>query len=177
MDAESKEPLPAVSIRYLSSRYGTSSDRQGKFVLSAKGMYTRVIFTYEGYDSVTRTIVANQKNELQIHLHISQTNLKDVSILSNRRIRYRNKGNPAVELIQQVIEHKMQNGMEHADYVQYKRINLSFFDLHSKLLSNSLFNKYRFMLDTTQIINGQLKTTFPVYISEKFPRIITGRPQ
>jgi hypothetical protein len=169
-DAVSGQPLPSISIRYMSSGYGTSSDKQGKFVLGAPGSYTRVLFSYIGYQSVTKTIKAGQTNELQIRLHSSQTELKEVSILSDRRGHYRNKGNPAVELIQQVIDHKEQNRMEHSDYLQYdqyERIGLSFFDLPSKFIRSRFFNKYKFMLDTTQIINGQPTTTFPVYISEK----------
>lgn len=169
-DAVSGQPLPSISIRYMGSGYGTSSDKQGKFVLGAPGPYIRVLFSYAGYQSVTQTITAGQTNELQISLHSIQTELKEVSILSGRGSRYRNKGNPAVELIQQVIDHKGRNRMEHSDYLQYdqyERISLSFFDLPSKLTRSRFFNKYKFMLDTTQVINGQPKTTLPVYISEK----------
>lgn len=169
-DAVSGQPLPSISVRYMSSRYGTSSDKDGKFALSANGSFTRVIFSYVGYQSVTKTINTGQSNELQIRLHTSETELKEVDIISGKHTRYRNKGNPAVALIQQIIDHKDLNRMESSDYLQYdqyERIGLSFFDLPSKLIRSRFFNKYKFMLDTTQIIDGQVKAAFPVYFSEK----------
>ena len=170
VDDVSGRPLPFIGVNFNGSRYGVSTDRVGRFILSATGSYSRVTFSYMGYQSVTKTIKPGQANELQIRLHSSQTQLKEVSVVSGKKKKYTNKGNPAVELIQQIIDHKEQNRMESADYLQYdqyEKIALSFFHLPPKFINSHFFSKYKFMLDTTQKINGQSETTLPVYFSEK----------
>jgi len=169
----SGQPLPFISISFTGSNYETSSDSKGKFILSAPGLLNSITFSYLGYQAVTKTIKPGQANNLNIRLQSSQTQLKEVVVTSNKSKKYKNKGNPAVELIQQIIDHKAQNRMESADYLQYdqyERIDLSLFHLSSNFINGSFFSKYKFLLDTTQVINGQAQTSLPVYFSEKFYR-------
>lgn len=173
VDGTSNQPLPFISISFNGSHYGTTSDKDGKFSLSARGDYNRVNFSYVGYQPVTKAIAPGKANELSIRLFSSQTQLKEVSISSGKKQRYRNKGNPAVELIQKVIDHKDQNRMESADYVQYdeyERIGLSLFNLSQKLINSRFFSKYKFMLDTASYINDKKQTSLPGYFSEKLSR-------
>ncbi len=167
-DAVSGQPIPFTSIRFTGSAYGASSDKQGRFMLSVPGGFNRVTFSIIGYQSVTRTIKPGRMNELQARLAISQTQLKEVSVKGSKR--YRNKGNPAVELIQEVIDHKEQNRMESSDYLQYdqyERTGLFFSNLSPKLFNNRYLRQYSFMLDSSQKINGKAQTTLPVFFSEK----------
>jgi len=80
--------------------------------LSAQGFFNRVTFSRVGYLTITKIIIPGQVNELNVHLHSSQTQIKEVSVTSGKSKRYRNKGNPAVSLIQQIINHKDENRME-----------------------------------------------------------------
>ncbi|WP_158795588.1 DUF5686 and carboxypeptidase-like regulatory domain-containing protein [Pedobacter sp. L105] len=170
MDAVSGQSLASINISFSDNHIGTRSDAEGSFTLSAPGLFSRVTFSYVGYQSVTKIIKAGQVNELQIRLHGSQNQLKEVAISSGKLKKYKNKGNPAVELIQQVINHKEQNRMQNTDYLQYdlyERIGLSVFDMSPKLLNSHFFSKYKFMLDTASRINGQKQTSLPVYFNEK----------
>ena len=169
-DAANGRPLQSININFNDNNYGSRSNADGDYVLSGTGSFERVTFSHVGFQSVTKTIKPGQVNELQIQLHNSQNQLKEVSISTKNLKRYKNKGNPAVELIQVVINHKPQNRMESSDYLQYdqyERIGLSVFDIPSKLMNTRLFNKYKFLLDTTLKINGQTKTSLPVYLNEK----------
>ena len=169
-DAESGQPLSLINIRFVGSPNGAVSDQQGNFHLSSAGAFNQVSFSDMGYQTVIKTIKAGQDNTLSIPLKKSQTQLKEVKITSGKTKRYRNKGNPAVELIQQVIDHKPQNRMESSDYLQYdqyERIGLSLFSLPHKLINSRFFSKYKFMLDTSTKVNGQTQTSLPVYFSEK----------
>lgn len=141
----------------------------GNFKLTAPGAYTKVIFSTVGYQSLTKTIKAGQVNELQVKLSSSQTSLKEVTVSSGKKQKYRNKNNPAVELIQQVIDHKAQNRMESTNYIQYdqyERINLSFLDIPAKLINNKFFKMYKFMLDTIKT-GDKKQVVLPAYFSEK----------
>jgi hypothetical protein len=168
-DSISGQPLQFISIRFTGGNYGAASDKHGEFNLSAPGTFYHVTFSHIGYQAVTRTIKPGQLNELRVRLQISQNTLKEVSVRSQSK-HYRNKGNPAVELIQQVIDHKDQNRMESSDYLQYdqyERVSLSMFNLPRKIVNGRIFSTYKFMLDTTLQVNGKTETALPVYFSEK----------
>lgn len=172
-DAVSNQPIPAITIVFNDSHYQSRTDENGNFVLSAPGLFSQVTFSYLGYEPVTRTIRPGALNELQIKLHNSQTQLKEVAISSGSHQRYRNKGNPAVELIQQIIDHKPLNRMKSSDYLQYdqyERIGLSVFNIPEALMRRRLFSKYKFLLDTVSRINGKQQTSLPVYFNEKLSR-------
>lgn len=162
--------LPYINVRFTGSNIGVNTDNEGKFNLSAPGLFTHITFSSEGYQQVVKPINSGQHNIINIKLKQSQTQLKEVVINSGKNKRYRNKGNPAVELIQQVINHKSQNRMESTAYMQYdryERIGLSFFNLPPKFVNSHFFSKYKFMLDSSTVINGQTQTSLPVYFNEK----------
>lgn len=169
-DLASGLPLPYINVSFPGTRHGTTTDKSGQFSLSATGVFKQVSFSFMGYEPVLKTIIPGQSNKVSVKLKTSETALNEVNITSNKRIKYSNKDNPAVELIQQVIDHKEQNRMQSADYVQYdeyERIGLSLYNLSKKLINSQFFKKYQFMLDTTAIINNQKQTSLPGYFSEK----------
>jgi len=169
-DQVSGQPLSYINVSFPGTGHGTTTNKSGQFSLSAAGAFKQVSFNFVGYQPVLKAIVPGQVNEVSVKLKTSETQLNEVNITSGKHAKYSNKGNPAVELIQQVIDHKAQNRMESADYVQYdeyERIGLSLFNLSKKLINSSFFRKYQFMLDTTGIINGQKQTSLPGYFSEK----------
>ena len=78
------------------------------------------------------------------------SNLGEVVIRSGKKTKYRNKDNPAVELIRQVIAHKEQNRPESYDYVQYKEYDKMMFSLLNvspTISDKKFFRKYKFLLD------------------------------
>jgi hypothetical protein len=168
-DAQSNHPLAFISVKFNGSKYGTVTDQQGNFYLSAPGDYNRVTFSYLGYQPIIKSVEPGKESVLNVAMSSSQTQLKEVAITSGKKQRYRNKGNPAVELIREVINHKEENRMESADYLQYEqyeRINLSFVDIPSGLINNRFFKMYKFMVDTVQHGNKK-QALLPAYFSEK----------
>ncbi|WP_419700264.1 DUF5686 family protein [Mucilaginibacter sp. NFX135] len=169
-DAVSGAPLPFIRISFTGSSYSTASDNHGNYLLSAPGSFSQVTFSSMGYMPETRKINPGQLNNVSIKLKYAENQLKEVKITSGKKGRYRNKGNPAVELIQQVIDHKERNRMQSSNYLQYdlyERIGLSVFNLSNKFINGRFFSKYKFMLDTTSKVNGHTQTTLPVFFSEK----------
>lgn len=165
VEAAGGEPLGSVTVSLAGSSVGVLTDSLGRFRLSGPGNFTRVAFSCVGYLPVVRAIMPGQVNKLQVLLERSATALAGVTIASAKGQRYRNKGNPAVALIQQVIDHKSENRADAAAYLQYEqyeRMGLSFFNLPQRLVESKFFSKYRFMLDTVQ---GQ--TLLPVLLEEK----------
>jgi hypothetical protein len=169
-DLASGQPLENINVSFPGTPSGTATDKTGHFSLSAPGLFKQVAFSYLGYQQVLKTIFPGRTNEVSVKLRTSETALNEVKVTSSKHLKYRNKGNPAVELIQQVIDHKPLNRMESTEYVQYdeyERISLSLFRMPEKLLASSFFSKYRFMLDTGTVIDGKKQTSLPGYFNEK----------
>jgi len=168
VDAASGAPLELVTVSFEGTSLGVRTDSLGRFKLVGAGNYTRLSFSLVGYRPVIKAVVPGKANKLQVLLARNATELADVTIASKRQ-RYRNKDNPAVALIKQVIDHKPENRAEAAAYLQYEqyeRMGLSFFNLPQKIVESKFFSQYRFMLDTVQ---GQ--TFLPVLLEEKLSDI------
>jgi hypothetical protein len=141
----------------------TRTDSLGRFRLSGAGDFRQVSFSCVGYLPAVKVIVPGQVTKLQVLLERDVAELVGVTISSAKGGRYRNKGNPAVELIQKVITHKGENrAAAYLQYEQYERMGLSLFNLPQKLVESKFFSQYKFMLDTVQ---GQ--TFLPVLLEEK----------
>jgi sugar phosphate isomerase/epimerase len=75
--------------------------------------------------------------------------MKEV-VVKRGRGKYRNKNNPAVELIDKVIENKEKNRISAYDYVQYQhyeKIGLSLANKPEKILKNKLFRSFKFIME------------------------------
>jgi len=62
-----KMPLPAVNIHWEGSQIGTTSDANGKFELFKPGYYSKLIFSFVGYESDT-VLVAEPASGLEVYL-------------------------------------------------------------------------------------------------------------
>jgi hypothetical protein len=170
LDKDTQEPLIGVTIYYSSTQTGTKTDDQGKFSIRQRAPHPELTISYVGYKTIKHSIVVGKTGQIMVLMERSQNDLQEVTISSGKRTRYRNKGNPAVELIQQVINHKSKNKIEDREYLQYdqyERIQFSLTDLSDKFLHRKSFKKYQFLLDTTSLINDKRQTTLPMYMSEK----------
>lgn len=132
----------------------------------------KFVISTSGYQTLTIPIPAETTDRpVTILLSKSYSTLKDVVVSTRRRAKYRNKNNPAVELIRQVIAHKAMNG-PHADdynsYAQYEKTRLLLDRAPKIIVDNKLLKRYHFMFENkdTTIIPG--RTLVPVYIEEVF---------
>jgi hypothetical protein len=165
-----------VSVTFAGSDTGTMTDSLGRYSLSTPGHFLRIIVSTVGYQTLSRTISAGTTNEVNIKLNKARTQLKEVAITAQRTKPYRNKDNPAVELIRRVIAHKDDNRPQSAAYLQYdqyERTALRLTGIPPALVNNFVFRPYRFMLDTA---GGELSAE--VYLSEKrYRRYLRKTPE
>jgi hypothetical protein len=169
-DARTNEVMPGVVVSFEGSGIGGSSNNEGKYKLTTDGKYSRIKVSFIGYKTVFKDIFPGKVQTLNIALTEDRRILSEVIIKSEKRKRYTNKNNPAVELIRQVIGHKEQNRLENfnfAEYQQYERMVFSLSDLSEKFKSKHIFKNYQFLFteqDSTAI-GG--KNLLPVYMEEK----------
>ena len=168
-DKISKQPLQYVSVVFKGGR-GTVTDSVGHFMLRSSGnMGNLVQITYVGYKMVLRTIVPAISQTINIEMETDPKATNNVTVSTNKRAPYRNKNNPAVELIRRVIENKPINRAEHYDYVQYEqyeKMEVSISNVSEKLTKSKLLKNYQFIFENRDTTKVEGKALLPVYLQE-----------
>ncbi len=169
-DAVTKETLPNVSVFFKDTKIGIQTDINGKYTLVSPDPQSEISFNYVGYRTVFKNIMPSATQELDVALVPDSRALDEVVIVGGKKIKYRNKDNPAVELIRQVIAHKEENRIKSyntASFRQYEKMLFSLSNVSDKFKNKRMFRNYQFLFqeqDST-LIGG--KNLLPVYIQEK----------
>ncbi len=173
MDAKTKEKLPFVGVSVPQTTVGTLTDEEGRYKLEVPAPYTTVVFTYLGYRTVTKTILAGQPQALNVPMAASSALLNEVVVKSTKLPRYKNKENPAVALIRKVIENKEQNRPESYNYVEYEKYEkmaFSFSNLSEKFKNRKIFRNYQFLFRKQDSTAAGGVNILPVYLEEKLSK-------
>jgi len=169
-DASTKKPISYVTVVFAGSSIGANTDSHGKFSISTTQTFDHIKITFVGYKDAVLPIVAGKTQIVNVRLFPQAQQLNTVTVKAGKKPKYRNKGNPAVELIRQVIDHKPQNRPTAYDYVQYKeydKIVFSFANVSSTLSDKKFFHKYKFIIDNRDSTSVPGKSLLPVYLDEK----------
>ena len=172
-DAKSGEPLPFVGVSIKGTTIGTTTDVLGNYQLNTSENVNKIQFTFLGYQTLIKEFVVGQTQVIDVNLKEDNKTLDEV-IIKPKKERYRNKDNPAVELIRQVIAHKKQNRMESYDYVQYEeyeKMQMAINNTPESLKKNPLLKKYKFVLDNVDTSRFEGKALLPIYIEENISEI------
>ncbi|MDN3659097.1 DUF5686 family protein [Ferruginibacter paludis] len=167
-DAVTQEPLAFVSVYFQGGNGVTSNDDGSYSISSNNGRYTALVFSYTGYKKITKKIVPG--TEQTINIDLETTNSLSTVVIKAKRGKYRNKNNPAVELIDKVIANKEKNRITAYDYVQYQqyeKLGLSLTNKPEKIMNNRLFKNYKFILENVDTTTLEGKALVPVYLEEK----------
>ncbi len=170
IDAKTKQTLPFVTIGTADGSVGVTSGEDGKYELQSDKPFSKIIVSYVGYQQAELTVTPGQEQVLNIRLVPVSRQLNEVVIKAGKKTRYRNKDNPAVELIRQVIEHREQNRADSYPYVQYKEYDKMMFSLLNvspTLSDKKFFRKYKFLLDNRDSTSVPGKSLLPIYLDEK----------
>ncbi len=168
VDAKTGEPLTGTNVFFKNTTIGAITDNEGKYRIETSNPADKVEFSFLGYESETRSVTKGIVQTININLKQSSISLNMVRVKSEKRT-YKNKNNPAVELIQKVIANKDSNRKEKFDYLQYKqyeKIQFAMSNLTEKFKQKNLVGKFRFLfenIDTTKRIG---KNVLPLYIKE-----------
>jgi hypothetical protein len=170
-------PLPLVNVTIPGTLLGTTTDPNGAYVLEVPAQYRSLTFSYIGYRPETRPVVPGREQVLDVALTEAAQELAEVVVKSGRT-RYRNKDNPAVDLIRLVIDHKEKNRPESYDYVEYEKyekMSFSLSNLSERFRARRVFRNYQFLFkrnDSARIGDGSL---LPVYLEEKLAQVYYRR--
>ena len=169
-DAVSNQPIQYVSVVFKGGR-GTVTDSLGHYTLrTSQKIATPVVqVTYVGYKVILKPITPGTTQTLDFSMETDPKALNNVTVNTNKRAPYKNKGNPAVELIKRVIENKPVNRTEHYDYVQYdeyEKMEVSVSNVSEKLTNSKLLKNYKFLFENRDTLKAEGKSLLPVYLQE-----------
>ncbi|WP_018613292.1 DUF5686 and carboxypeptidase-like regulatory domain-containing protein [Segetibacter koreensis] len=171
-DAASQQPLQSVSV-YFKGGKGVTSGADGSYTLrTVNEKFTTVQFSYVGYKTVTKTIFPGREQEINVLLELADAH-NNVYVKTNKRSKYSNKNNPAVELIRKVIDNKNKNRISVYDYVsydQYEKMELMLTKTPEKLLNNKLLRNWKFIFENNDTTKIQGRVMLPVYLDETFSK-------
>src|SRR5664280_2448096 len=167
-DAKTGVPLTGCAVFLPKTKVGTITDKDGKYRIETSVKADTVTFSFIGYDSESHRISRGIAQTLNVRLRQSAITLSEVVINRGKNV-YRNKNNPAVELIGKVIANKSKNREERFDFLQYKKyekLQVALSNVGEKFKKGALSGKFRFVfenIDTTKRIGNQV---LPLYIKE-----------
>ena len=167
-DAITKRPMAFVSVVFKNGK-GVSTGEDGSYSIETKNQkLNTLIFSYVGYTTINREVKPGIEQSLNVDLEMGSS-LKEV-VVKRGRGKYRNRNNPAVELIDKVIENKEKNRITSYDYVQYEqyeKLNLSLANKPEKLQKNLVFKNYKFIMENVDTVTLQGRSILPIYLEEK----------
>jgi hypothetical protein len=169
-DAANKETIPYVSFILSPSGKGGKTDIDGKFSMNLTDNDTQIKFSYVGYKTQVRAIKPGVAQTINIQMQGESTLMNEVVIKGVKRPPYRNRENPAVELIRRVIANKAKNRTEsydHVAYQKYERMLFSLSNLSDKFRSKRIFRNYQFLFNEQDSSKIGGKTLLPVFQQEK----------
>ena len=167
-DLINKQPLQYVSVVLKGGR-GTVTDSLGKYTLTSSGKIAKIQVSYVGYKTIVKDIAPGTTQTIDFSLETDPKAINNVTVSTNKRAPYRNKGNPAVELIRRVIDNKPINRTENYDYVQYdqyEKMEVSLSNVSDKLTNSKLVKKYQFLFENRDTAKVEGKSLLPVYLEE-----------
>jgi Family of unknown function (DUF5686)/CarboxypepD_reg-like domain len=168
-DASTMKPIQFVSIYFEGGRGVTTGEDGSYSIVTYRDKLTTLNFSFTGYKKNSRKIIPGKEQTVNIELELSDT-LKGVVVKTKRRSKYRNKDNPAVELIDLVIQNREKNRIKAYDFVQYnqyEKLRLSLTNKPEKLIRNRLFRNYKFILENIDSTTIEGKSLLPIYLAEK----------
>jgi hypothetical protein len=167
-DSITRAPLVNASITVKGLSGGSRTNSEGRFRIAASRHKLDIFVTSVGYNSVALHLDSVPPQELEISLSRRYSQLSGVTV-RNKKQKYRNKDNPAVELIRHVIENKSKNRMEaysYASYEKYEKLQLSVDKLSRKVTENKLLKPYHFMIENGDTTKLEGRTLSPIYLEE-----------
>ena len=183
VDADTGETLPFVQIYFLKStaskgmvpsEVGTTSDIDGNFSISNTAGYNTLNFQMLGYKTEMYTLRKGQnRKDVKIKMKPDVYGLQDIVVTpKNRKRDYKRKGNPAVELIKEVIAHKDSFNVRTSDQYTAQTYSRMSFALDNIQVNweKPFWRNYKFIqkyIDTTGVYPN-ITVSIREHISEEY---------
>ncbi len=173
IDAKTKQPLPFVNVVFVGKNIGTITDYNGDYSISTQWASTQLQASFIGYKREVKSVGQAKNQTINFEIEPESIALTEV-VVTGQRKRYRNRDNPAVELIKKVIENKDSNSKEMFDYYEFdkhEKVEFALNNITDEFRSKKMFKKFQYVfsfVDTSKI-NG--KPYLPVFLKETLSKV------
>jgi hypothetical protein len=160
------EPIPYAGIVIVGTNIKTVTDVEGNFTLQTGLNKFEIEVSSIGYKTETKQVSAGQFVEIKLS---ADTKLLDEVVVKSKKKKYRNRNNPAVELIEKVIENKKINRTEALDYYKnekYEKILFAVSNITPEFKQKNAFKKFQFVFENTDTNKLKGKEVLPIYLKE-----------
>jgi hypothetical protein len=167
-DSKTGDTLPFATVVLENTSVGTLADINGNYSIVTTATSYKIIFSFVGYETGSQVVFPGKTQVVNIKLNPTAFDLNEVVVKPSKQS-YRNKGNPAVELIDKVIENKGANRMDDLDfykYNKYEKIAFSINNLKKDFAQSKVFNKFPILLDNIDTSMADGKKSIPIFIKE-----------
>jgi len=168
-DAINSEPLLFATVILMGANAGTTTDSIGKYYITTWQPVNQIVISYLGYKPDTMKVIPGKTQTINFKLYPTTTDLKEM-IFTAKKKDYKNKNNPAVELIKNVIDHKSKNIIESFDYYEcqkYSKIVFGVSNITEKLKNRRILRKFKFIFNNIDTVKVPGKEVLPIYINEE----------
>ncbi|HEX2936136.1 MAG TPA: DUF5686 family protein, partial [Bacteroidales bacterium] len=121
-----------------------------------------------GYKTEIRNIQVGKNQYLEVKLMPDVKNIDEVVVKPSKK-RYKNRKNPAVELMEHVIDNKDKNSYSDLDYLayeKYEKIELGVSNIDSSFKKKRIFKKFQFVFENVDTSKIPGKKVLPFYLKE-----------
>lgn len=176
-DSKTGAPMPFVNVFVPGTSFGVSTDAAGRYELQFDSPKDSVRYYFLGFRAVNIRIQRGKEQVKNVSLENGAKVLNEV-VIKRRREKYRNKDNPAVELIRLVIDNKEKNRMTHYDYAsynQYEKLEFALSNLSDKMRNSRFVRKYQFVFDNQDTTKMEGRSLLPMYLEERLADVYYRR--
>jgi hypothetical protein len=172
-DSKNSEPVAFATVFFDESDIGTTTDVTGYYKLVTNKNYTKLKVLCIGYKPTSKEVQFGKEQSVNFKLQSETKQLGEVTV-KGQKTKYRNKDNPAVELIRKVIDHKSENrkeGFDYYEYEKYEKVQFALSNITEKFQNRKAFKKFQFVFDNIDSTKLEGKPVLPVYLKESISNV------
>lgn len=161
IDGATGEAIPYVSILFLGTSVGTTTDFDGYYTLKTTEKVDSIRVSFLGFDVQIKPVIRGKSQVIDFQLIETATEVEEVIVRPGE--------NPADKIIRWAQEQKSNNEYKSLDAYQYEsftKVQLAIDNLSEKFKKRKLMQPIIPLFDTVSHLSESGKPILPVFISE-----------
>lgn len=160
-DELTHEPVAFATVVFKGTTFGTNTDMDGNFTVTAEGKVDTLVCTLVGYHTVKMPVRAGQSQMMNIVMKASRMELQEIVVKAGE--------NPANIILRNIIKHKDENNptkLESYQYEVYNKVEFDLTNISEKMMNNKLLKPFSFVWNNIDSTETNSKPFLPFFISE-----------
>lgn len=166
-DSLTKEPIAYAAVRLDKTAVGTLTDEKGRFWFrNNQKQHNTLVCSFMGYQTKRMEISLDKPFNQDILIKEEGVQLAELVVNPGGKEKYSKKNNPAVELINRVIENKHKHSVKNQDYYNNREYDRIFFAFNEFDRSKQPFKSMEFLDKYVRKSKIDEKLILPISVRE-----------